>query len=83
MSSKETRVPDDLVEALALADVLGQFRALPEAARRDFEAWIDKARDEASRWRRIETLALAMRAAPRLQSWDAVEPAPIFRNART
>ena len=74
MSSKaDGRSRDDLVEALAFADVLGTFRALPEASRRDFEAWVEKARDEPSRWRRIEALAMAMRAAPRLQRAEPIQ----------
>lgn len=62
--------PDDLREALALGDVLEQFEHLPADARRNFQDWIDKARDEEAHWRRIDLLVMAMRSAPRLLALD-------------
>lgn len=67
MSSEERITPDDLLDAMATADVLERFCHLPEASRREFEEWIGKARDNESHWRRIETLVMAMRSAPLLE----------------
>jgi uncharacterized protein YdeI (YjbR/CyaY-like superfamily) len=58
--------PDDLLNAMAAADVIDTFCHLPEASRREFEGWIGKARDNAAHWRRIDTLVMAMRSAPLL-----------------
>lgn len=66
--------PDDLLDAMAAADVLDHFCHLPEASRREFEEWIGKARDDEAHWRRINTLVMAMRFAPRLQGET---PAPV------
>jgi uncharacterized protein YdeI (YjbR/CyaY-like superfamily) len=71
VSSENEITPDDLLDAMAAADVLDGFCNLPEASRREFEAWIGKARDDESHWRRINTLVMAMRVAPRLQTTDA------------
>lgn len=66
MTAEDKITPDDLVNALVEADALDNFRDLPEDDRRRFEGWIGKARDNESHWRRINTLVMAMRSAPRL-----------------
>lgn len=54
--------PDNLLDAMAAADVLEVFCHLPEAAQQEFREWIGKARDDESHWRRIDALVLAMRS---------------------
>ena len=76
MSPEDKISPDDLLNALAVADVLDTFHALPEASRQEFEEWIAKARDSEAHWRRIDTLVMAMRQAPRLDA-SVTEPAPV------
>ena len=66
MSTDDKITPDDLLNAMAEADVLEVFCHLPEASRREFEEWIGKARDDENHWRRIDVLVRAMRSAPRL-----------------
>lgn len=68
MSPDEKITPDDLLDAMTAADVLETFCHLPEASKREFEEWIGKARDSEAHWRRIETLVMAMRSAPLLQT---------------
>lgn len=68
MSPEDDITPDDLLDAMAAADVLDTFCHLPEAPRREFEEWIGKARDSEAHWRRIDTLVMAMRSAPRLHA---------------
>ena len=75
MSSDEKITPDDLLDAMAAADVLESFCHLPEASKREFEEWIGKARDNESHWRRIETLVMAMRSAPLLEEQTPEETA--------
>jgi hypothetical protein len=69
--------PDDLLNAMAEADVLESFCHLPEAARMEFEGWIGKARDNEAHWRRIHTLVMAMRYAPRLEPQVPLDAAPV------
>lgn len=64
MSSPAHSGPDDLVEAFAVANVLKKFRGLPRADQENFLRWVALARDEESRWRRINALALALRMGP-------------------
>ena len=54
---------EDLLDALAAADVLEIFLRLSEAERENFSSWIGKARDDESHWRRIDALVLAMRSS--------------------
>ena len=54
--------PDNLLDAMAEADVLEVFCHLPEVAQQEFREWIGKARDDDSHWRRIDALVLAMRS---------------------
>ena len=75
MSAEEKITPDDLLNAMAEADVLDAFCQLPQASRREFEQWIGKARDDAGYWRRIHTLVMTMRNAPHLEAQTAEEPA--------
>ena len=56
--------PDDLLDAMARADVLEIFVRLPEADQKKFSSWIGKARDVESHWRRINALVLALRLGP-------------------
>jgi uncharacterized protein YdeI (YjbR/CyaY-like superfamily) len=76
LTPEEKITPGDLASAMAAADVLDSFRQLPEDARRDFERWIAKARDGEAHWRRINTLVMAMRSAPRLQAVMSKEQGP-------
>lgn len=55
---------EDLIEALAAADVLEKFCHLPEADQDRFSQWIGQASDVDSNWRRIEALVLALRMGP-------------------
>jgi uncharacterized protein YdeI (YjbR/CyaY-like superfamily) len=64
MSMSERASPEDLVEAFAVANVLKKFRRLPESDQQNFLRWVSLARDEESRWRRINALALALRMGP-------------------
>ena len=81
MSSEDRIGPNDLREALATGDVLDTFDRLPEEAKRKFEGWVDKARDETAHWRRIDTLVIAMRSAPRLVVLDPQAPATETQDA--
>ena len=67
MSPEDKITPDDLLNAMAAADVLDAFCHLPEDSRKEFEEWIGKARDNEAHWRRIHTLVMAMRQAPQLE----------------
>jgi hypothetical protein len=80
LSGARKSASEDLANSLAAADALDAFRALPAKARSDFERWIEKAADEQAYWRRIETLALAMRAAPLLQPGPAITPSPVSKD---
>ena len=64
MSSEERITPDDLLDAMAEADVLEVFCHLPEKSQQEFREWIGKSRDNESHWRRIDALVLAMRSGP-------------------
>lgn len=64
MSSDETIAEGDLFTALAEADVLETFRQLPQVDQDRFLGWIEKARGDESRWRRIHALVVAMRTGP-------------------
>jgi ferric-dicitrate binding protein FerR (iron transport regulator) len=78
VSSEDRITANDLLNAMAAADVLDRFCQLPEASRREFEDWIGKASDNAAHWRRIDTLVMAMRAAPLLEAELSTEPARAF-----
>lgn len=67
MSTEDKITPDDLLNAMAAADVLDRFCHLPEESKREFEKWIGKARDSETHWRRIDTLVMAMRHAPLIE----------------
>jgi Bacteriocin-protection, YdeI or OmpD-Associated len=56
--------PQDLLEALRLADVWEVYCSLPEPNKDEFARWIDKSPDQAARWRRIDALVLALRLSP-------------------
>ena len=75
MSPEDKITPDDLLNAMAAADVLDVFCRLPEESRKEFEEWIGKARDNQAHWRRIDTLVMAMRNGPLLEA-ATTEPAP-------
>lgn len=66
--------PDDLLQALRIADVWEVFCHLPEANRDEFAKWIESSPDQAARWRRIDALVLALRLSP------LVTPAAIKTN---
>lgn len=72
MTSPTPEPPDDLRDALASAEVLDTFQALPLEEQEKFCDWVDRARDDDSHWRRIEILVLAMRMAPPIKA--PVEP---------
>ena len=71
MKPSQAITPDDLLDAMATADVLDTFVLLPESAQEEFRQWIGKARDEEAHWRRIDTLVMALRSAPRLGTGKA------------
>lgn len=62
MEPSPTITPDDLLDAMATADVLETFVLLPESAQEEFRQWIGKANDDDSHWRRIHALVAAMRS---------------------
>ena len=64
MTSSGRITPEDLLDAMARADVLEIFGRLPEADQQKFSRWIGKARDDESHWRRINALVLALRLGP-------------------
>ena len=61
MSSPEKITADDLLDAMAEANVLETFLHLPTEDQANFSRWIGTARDDGSHWRRIEALVLALR----------------------
>ena len=82
MSSDDERItPDDLLDAMAAADVLETFCHLPRSAQEEFSAWIGKARDTDSHWRRIDALVLAMRSGLLHETQEVEEPTPIHKVA--
>ena len=64
MSAAEERPADHLYIVLAEADALDTFRRLPLEDQKNFGDWIGKAPDEASYFRRLEALVLAIRLGP-------------------
>lgn len=62
MTSSETISADDLLDAMATADVLDTFVLLPPSAQDEFRQWIGKAKNDDSHWRRIHALVAAMRS---------------------
>ena len=62
MKPTQSITPDDLLDAMATADVLETFVLLPEAAQDEFRQWIGKAKNDDSHWRRIHALVAAMRS---------------------
>ena len=56
--------PQDLLEALRIADVWEIYCSLPTQNQDEFGRWIDKSPDQAARWRRIDALVLALRLSP-------------------
>ena len=64
MSAVEKITADDLLDAMAEAEVLEVFCRLPRRDQEKFSGWIGKAGDDASHWRRIHALILALKAGP-------------------
>jgi hypothetical protein len=58
--------PQDLLEALRIADVWEVFCSMPKPNQDEFAGWIAKSPDQAARWRRIDALVLALRLSPLL-----------------
>jgi hypothetical protein len=56
--------PQDLLEALRIADVWEIYCSLPRTNQDEFALWIEKSPDQAARWRRIDALVLALRLSP-------------------
>lgn len=77
MSSEDKITQDDLLNAMAAADVRDIFCRLPEASRIEFEQWVGKAHDDAGHWRRIQILVVAMKIAPRLETQPTEGPTPL------
>ena len=73
MKSSEPITPDDLLDAMATADVLETFVHLPDSAQEEFRRWIGRARDNDSHWRRIHALVAAMRSGI-LHETSSMEP---------
>jgi uncharacterized protein YdeI (YjbR/CyaY-like superfamily) len=53
----ETELPEDLLYMLQARDALNTFLALKGSARKHYLDWIDEAKKEDTRARRIETVA--------------------------
>ena len=68
--SSAASAPDDLLEALRIADVWELFCGLPAANQDEFARWIQHSPDQAARWRRVDALVLALRLSP-LMKGDA------------
>lgn len=64
MSSAEKLSVEELLDALARADVLETFARLRPEDQQKFSRWVGKARNSASHWQRINALVLAMRIGP-------------------
>ena len=75
MSSEEKITAQDLIAAMAAADVLETFLKLPSASQDYFRDWIGKAADDEAHWRRIDTLVLAIRSAPLMVPEESYERA--------
>ena len=56
--------PQDLLSALRIADVWEIYCSLPKQNQDEFAVWIEKAPDQAARWRRIDALVLALKLSP-------------------
>jgi hypothetical protein len=80
VSASEKSTPD-LLEALAAADAFDTFCRLPTADQENFSHWIERARDDESRSRRISALVLAVRIAP-LQAAESSVARPDAEVAR-
>ena len=52
---------EELIDVLSSSDALETFNRLPVADQVNFSRWVGLARDDESKWRRIEALVLAMR----------------------
>ena len=64
MSVPESITANDLLDAMAEAEVLEIFCQLPQADQDEFSRWIGKSRDDDSHWQRITALVLALRTGP-------------------
>ena len=53
---------EELVSALAGADVLANFLLLPPQQQENFHRWVIRSVDDSSRNRRVDALVLAMRS---------------------
>jgi len=64
MSVPKPITANDLLDAMAEAEVLEIFCQLPQADQDEFSRWIGKSRDDDSHWRRISALVLALKTGP-------------------
>ncbi|HWL65596.1 MAG TPA: YdeI/OmpD-associated family protein [Actinomycetota bacterium] len=79
MSEDQTITVEDLLDAMAEADVLETFCQLPQEDQENFSRWIGMARDDESHWRRIHAFVSALRTGP-FEPIALVEPALLFGN---
>ena len=77
MSEAESITVEDLLDAMAEADVLDTFCQLPREDQENFSRWIGMARDNESHWRRIHAFVSALRSGPSqaIASSDAISSA--------
>ena len=66
MSVPEQKRTNDLLQALVAGHALETFQGLPLEEQEKFRAWIARALDDESYWRRIDILVLGMQQAPPL-----------------
>ena len=64
MSEGERITVEDLLDAMAAADVLDTFCQLAREDQENFSRWIGMARDNESHWRRIHAFVSALRTGP-------------------
>ena len=62
MSAEIPQRSDELMSALASADVLADFLLLPSDQQTNFHRWVIRSVDAESRYRRVDALVLAMRS---------------------
>jgi ferric-dicitrate binding protein FerR (iron transport regulator) len=65
--SSTATAPDDILEALRVADVWELFCTLPRANQEEFGRWIEHSPDQSARWRRIDALTLALQMSPLME----------------
>ena len=62
--SADGAISKDLLDTFASYDVLETFNRLPALNRDRFLRWISSARDDESKWLRVEAFVLALKLGP-------------------